>query len=86
MAARPVGQQFVSVDEYDVMVYPGFLRRTVRSARLSRVARALVGWLALAACGGARPRLRALRSTRRQQTCLGVSGAVLTRRLRNARP
>ena len=33
MAARgPVGQQFVSVDDYDVMVYPGFLRRPVRAA------------------------------------------------------
>ena len=34
MAARgaPVGQQFVSVDDYDVLVYPGFLRRPVRSA------------------------------------------------------
>ncbi len=29
MATRPVGPQFVSVDEYDVLVYPGFLRRTV---------------------------------------------------------
>ena len=34
MAARggPVGQQFVAVDDYDVLVYPGFLRRPVRSA------------------------------------------------------
>ena len=39
MAARggPVGQQFVAVDDYDVLVYPGFLRRPVRSAaRCSR--------------------------------------------------
>ena len=36
MAARgPVGQQFVSVDDYDVMVYPGFLRRPVRASLLS---------------------------------------------------
>lgn len=30
MATRPVGPQYVSVDEYDVLVYPGFLRRSVR--------------------------------------------------------
>ena len=30
MAARPVGPQYVSVDEYDVLVFPGFLRRSVR--------------------------------------------------------
>jgi len=37
MAARgPVGQQFVSVDDYDVMVYPGFLRRPVRRGGAAR--------------------------------------------------
>jgi len=30
VATRPVNPQFVSLDEYDVLVYPGFLRRTVR--------------------------------------------------------
>jgi hypothetical protein len=40
MAARPVGQQFVSVDDYDVMVYPGFLRRTVRTPAAVHCARA----------------------------------------------
>ena len=32
MAQRggPVNPQFVSLDEYDCLVYPGFLRRTVR--------------------------------------------------------
>jgi len=29
MATRPVGPQYVSVDEYDVLVYPGFLRRSM---------------------------------------------------------
>ena len=29
MASRPVNPQFVSMDEYDMNVFPGFLRRTV---------------------------------------------------------
>jgi hypothetical protein len=33
MAARPVGPQYVSVDEYDALVFPGFLRRSVRFQR-----------------------------------------------------
>ena len=39
MAARPVGPQYVSVDEYDVLVFPGFLRRSVRCQRAVRCLR-----------------------------------------------
>jgi hypothetical protein len=36
MAQRTVNAQFVLADEYDVLVYPGFLRRTVRNRRRAR--------------------------------------------------
>ena len=38
MAQRggPVNPQFVSLDEYDCLVYPGFLRRTVRAQAVTQ--------------------------------------------------
>ena len=44
MTARPAGQQFVSVDDYDVMVYPGFLRRTVRAPEAASATCAHTRW------------------------------------------
>jgi hypothetical protein len=43
MAQRggPVNPQFVSLDEYDCLVYPGFLRRTVRAQAVTFCSRAL---------------------------------------------
>ena len=44
MAQRggPVNPQFVSLDEYDCLVYPGFLRRTVRARRSHAATTAVV--------------------------------------------
>ena len=76
MAARPgVGPAFVTMDEYDCMIWPGFLRRTVRAhCALSSRAQPVVPGLSLC-CVSHGTRVCAPSKLLALRTGVGVAGA-----------